>query len=156
PLRVEAGTAQLDLSLQLTELAGEAPGLEGWLEHDRDLFEEATAGRMAGAFLRLLAGAAAAPEARVSALPLLGEPEIRELLGAGGLSEPNAEPNAEPDAEAEAGVDLAARLGAQAGRAPDAVAVAVPGEGEAPTASLSYGDLARRAGRLARFLRGAG
>src|SRR5262249_11580409 len=49
--RVDTGTSKFDLSLHLT---GTAEGLEGTLEYSAELFEEATAARLAGHLRALL------------------------------------------------------------------------------------------------------
>ncbi len=136
PLRVEMTTAKLDLSLTL----GETPaGLAAHLEFNRDLFDAATADRLLGHLETLLAAAVDDPGCRVVDLPLLREAERRQLLAAGRAAAP---------------VDLQSCLHglfeAQARREPDAVAAVCEGR------SLSYGELDRRATRLAYRLRRLG
>ena len=58
PVEAETGTAKLDLTLSLTESGG---GAAGWLEYSADLFDRATAERIAAAFERLAAAAVADP-----------------------------------------------------------------------------------------------
>ncbi len=78
PVESGAATAKFDLSLNL----GAGPrGWEGELKYDAGLFDRATVQRLAGHFRVLLEGIAAAPEARVSGLPLLTESERQALLG---------------------------------------------------------------------------
>ncbi len=72
-----AGTAKFDLDLYLGDFGG---AVEGYLDYAADVFEAATAQRLLESFRRLLAGMAAAPAQPVSALPLLGEPERRQIL----------------------------------------------------------------------------
>ena len=69
-------TAKFDLTLALAE--GPA-GLSGVWEYDRDLFEETTIARLSDHFATLLAGAVAAPGARLSELPLLSAAERGQL-----------------------------------------------------------------------------
>ncbi len=76
-LAVETGTAKLELTVTFGEAAGR---LEGAIEYARDLFDRPTIERLAGGFARLLAGAVAAPEARLSELPLLDVGEVQQAL----------------------------------------------------------------------------
>src|SRR5262249_61437896 len=66
--RIDTGTSKFDLSLNLTEKAG---GFEGHLEYSTELFEAATAARLAGHFRTLLEGACADPGRGVAPLPPL-------------------------------------------------------------------------------------
>ncbi len=66
--------AKFDLTLFLAE---GAEGFAGHLEFSRDLFDPATADRLLGHLLVLLGGAVAAPETRLSGLPLLLPPGAR-------------------------------------------------------------------------------
>ncbi|HEX6367447.1 MAG TPA: amino acid adenylation domain-containing protein [Longimicrobium sp.] len=133
--RTGATTAKFDLMLFLGETR---EGLGGGLEYRTDLFDPATAARMAGHLCVLLAGAVAHPDRRVSALPLLRAEERAALLAAS---------RAAP-ARTEACVHRG--FAAQAARTPGAVAVA------AADGTLTYARLAARAGALARRLRALG
>src|SRR6185436_20036703 len=142
PLEREAGedgAAKFDLTFDLAQLQDTA-GLRGSLEYSRDLFDLATARRIGTHFEILLRAVAGDPSRRVSELELLALAERQQLLvewrDAAGPRVPEAPVHR-----------LFAR---QAERRPDAVAV-VGGD-----AHLSYGGLARRAGRLSRRLRGLG
>src|SRR5205823_988407 len=73
---VDSGTSKFDLSLFLLEQEG---GLRGTLEYSTELFEADTAARLVGHFRTLLGAACADPEQRLSRLPLLTEPERRQL-----------------------------------------------------------------------------
>ncbi|HSF42722.1 MAG TPA: non-ribosomal peptide synthase/polyketide synthase [Thermoanaerobaculia bacterium] len=137
PVAVESGTSRFDLTLVLAEEGG---GISGVVEHSTDLFDRETIERLAGHFANLLASAAARPEPRLSELEMLSEPELRQVL-AGWNDTATPYPR-------EATVH--GRFAEQARRAPAAPAVEMGGE------SLSYGELARRAGRLARRLRRLG
>jgi amino acid adenylation domain-containing protein len=75
-VEIEHNTAKFDLSLMMRE---SEDGFEGWLEYSTDLFDESTIRRMIGHLNRLLEGAAADPEARISELPLLTEAERQQL-----------------------------------------------------------------------------
>jgi amino acid adenylation domain-containing protein len=136
PARVATGTAKFDLALTLAE-HGEA--LAGGLEYSTDLFDAATVERWLGYYERLLAAAAARPDAGVDELPLLSAPEWAQLVHEWG-----------GDRARFAAAALDRLFEAQAARSPEAVALA--GDGHA----LSYAELDRRANRLARVLRGLG
>ncbi len=77
PVPVHTGTAKFELVLAL---AGEGDGLSGGLEYNADLFDAATARRMAGHLLTLLAGAVAEPGREVADLSLLTADESRQVL----------------------------------------------------------------------------
>jgi amino acid adenylation domain-containing protein len=136
PLPGDSGTAKLDLTLSLVEENG---GLTGRLEYSTDLFDPATALRLAAHYRTLLAAMAQAPSLSLSELPLLTPPERHALL---------CELN-----------DVAAPLPAatvvelfeeQAARTPGALAVAQSAE------RATYGRLDGRANLLAHRLRAAG
>jgi len=135
---VAEGVAKFDLVLNAT------PGVDGSLAmawtYDRALFDRATVRRFAAAFERLLAGALEEPDRPVGELPILGAAERHQMLrewAGGEATFPVAEP-------------LHRGFERQAGRTPDRVAV-VAGD-----PSLTYGELDRRAERLARRLRDLG
>jgi len=140
PMETPGQAARLDLGLSLEE----APdGLRGIWEFNTDLFDAATVERLAGWLDRLLleiGGRAESPETRVADLPLLSAAERRQLLvdwsGVAVLPGP--------------GRCLYDLVAEQAALRAEAVAVVSSGE------SLSYGELGRRATRLARRLRGLG
>ncbi|HVT16315.1 MAG TPA: amino acid adenylation domain-containing protein [Thermoanaerobaculia bacterium] len=125
------------------ELAcGGDAGLELALRYDAGRFEGAAAGRLAAGFSTLLGTlatiAAATPaqaDRAIGELPVLGPQEERELLGA-----------APPVELPGAGSCLHELVAAQARLTPERVAV------RGAAASLSYRELAHRAGRLARRL----
>jgi amino acid adenylation domain-containing protein len=133
PLPLETGVAKFDLMLTLAE--GPA-GFTGALEYSADLFEAATIGRLAGWLEVLLAGAAADPGARVSALPLLSLAERQQLLVEW------------TDTRAPGTRDglLHELFEAQADRTPDAVAVVFD------DLHLSYAGLEARANQVAHHL----
>ncbi|QFR97692.1 amino acid adenylation domain-containing protein [Streptomyces tsukubensis] len=96
---VATGGAKFDLSFSFSEEPGsgapgrgeagtggtatEPGGLAGTLEFARDLFDDATALRLADWFRRLVAGAVAAPDTPVSDLSLLAPAEEHRLLTLG-------------------------------------------------------------------------
>jgi len=136
---VATGTAKLDLSCTL--IASER-GLAGTFEYSLDLFDRTAVLRLADGFARLLAAAVEAPEARVADLPVLAPAERAALLW-----EWNDTAALPPMSQKAQKAPLVHELvAAWARRQPEALAVAAPGEG------LSYGELAARAGRLARLL----
>ena len=134
---VERGTSKFEMVMAIVE---EADGLKGTLEFDTDLFDAATAARLITHYQTLLEGVVADPDRHLSALPLLGQAERRQLL---------VEWN-----------DTAARypqdqcihqlIEAQVERTPNSIAVATDG------ASLTYRELNRQADTLARHLQSLG
>jgi amino acid adenylation domain-containing protein len=135
-LEIPTGTSKFELSLHLVD-AGEL--FRGSWEYRTALFERATIERFTRRLETALADACAHPERRISELALLDAAERQQVL------EWSA---AEP---APAAAPLAHEIfAAQAARTPERLA-AVFGD-----ASLSYGALHARAGRLARRLRALG
>ncbi|HEX9733976.1 MAG TPA: non-ribosomal peptide synthase/polyketide synthase [Thermoanaerobaculia bacterium] len=130
-------SARFDLELHLWE-RGET--LRGRFVYRTDLFDATTVARFARHFANLVAGAAADPASQLDALPLATRAERHQAL---------AEWN--DRARRYAGpATLPALFEAQAESTPEATAVA--GDGLA----VSYGELDRRAARLARRLRALG
>ena len=138
-LATGGGTAKFDLSLHFWETE---PELVGYFEYNTDLFDRATVARLADHLMRLLQGILADPDRRLSTLPLLAPAEQRQVL---------REWN---DSAADYPRDacLHQLFAAQAERTPDAVAV-MDWQGRE---SLTYAELAGRAGHLARRLRDLG
>nr|QEO74481.1 condensation domain-containing protein [uncultured bacterium] len=136
-LQVEKSTAQFDLMLFLWETGD---GLMCSLEYNADLFERATAERIAAHYARLLEAAAADPGRRAGELPLLGEGERRQLLAQ----------SRGQRADYPAGAHLHGLFEEQVRRTPDATALVFEGE------RLTYAELDGRADRLARRLRRTG
>ncbi len=137
---VHTGTAKFDLTLSLAREGDGLAGLAGDIEIDTDLFDPATAERMAAQLRHLLRALAAEPEARIAELPLLDETERCQLIAS--AAGPAAIPW--PDGT------LHALFAEQAAVCPDAVAVACE------DACLTYAGLHERAARLARELRRRG
>jgi amino acid adenylation domain-containing protein len=136
PLTLERRTSELDLEIALGEVAGR---LAGRLTVDADLFDGVTAVRFADQLERLVAAAVAEPGLALGDLPLLAPAERAQVLvewNGGGAPVP-------------AGC-LHEAVFRWARQTPLAVAVL---EGER---TLTYGELARRASRLARRLRALG
>ncbi|HEX8245846.1 MAG TPA: condensation domain-containing protein, partial [Longimicrobium sp.] len=136
PVSVDLGTAQFDLTFLLDE---DEHGVAGVLEYATDLFDAATAERIAARLGVLLEAAVADPDCRLSRLPLLTEGERERMAAWSGAGE------AFPVADA-----LHARFEARAAARPEALAVTCEGE------TLTYGELNTRSNRLARRLRALG
>jgi amino acid adenylation domain-containing protein len=129
--------AQFDLTLAIGEVGGR---LAASFDYNVELFDAATLQRLAGHFERLLAGALAEPDRPVSELPLLDPGERRQLIEIWNDTRL-------PYRDQATLADLVAR---QAAATPEAPAAVFAG-GE-----LTYGELERRASRLARTLRRLG
>src|SRR5439155_22351650 len=106
---------------------------------NRDLFDDTTAQRLCEHYRQILAAIVAQPERPISELPLLAEAERRRTLVSS-----NETRKAVPS------LAVHELFTVQAARTPAAVAVVFEEQ------SLSYGELDRRANRLARRLRGLG
>jgi amino acid adenylation domain-containing protein len=136
-LPADAGMTLFDLSLELSETP---QGLTGRLEYSTDLFEAATISRLIGHSQTLLEGIVANPEARLSELPLLTEPERHQLL-----VEWNDTTAAFPRDQC-----IHDLFEAQVASTPQAVAVVYE------DSQLTYGELNAQANRLAHHLRELG
>ena len=135
PLGQQEG--QFDLALEMMDVRG---SLLGKLKYNTDLFESGTIERMAGHFRTLLGGVAADPRRRLSELPLLTAGEREQVLVEWNRTEKDYRRDHGP-----------ARLfEAQAERTPEAVAVVYEDR------FLTYGELNRRANRLAHYLKRQG
>ncbi len=134
---VDTGTAKFDLHLQVTETP---QGLTGFADYSTELFDERTVRQFLAQWLVLLRAAAAAPDTRLDALPLLTAQERDTLLADGGARRVTRPvPRSLPAAFAE-----------QVRLRPGAIAV---GCGEE---RLSYAELDRRSDQLAGRLRALG
>ncbi|MBV8200733.1 MAG: AMP-binding protein, partial [Acidobacteria bacterium] len=150
---VPTGGAMFDLTFEVGEDGG--GGLAGHLDYSRDLFDGATAARLAHHFGTLLAAAASHPGCLVTDLPLLDAAERHQLLhewrGAAAALPRHA--------------TLHGLFAEWARRTPHAVALewtadpgaaAAAGDPAAAGGHLTYGELAARAARLGGRLRGWG
>jgi non-ribosomal peptide synthetase component F len=129
----DQGSAKADLSLVLSETPDGR--FAGALEYATDLFDAATARRLAEHLRTLVRSAAASPDAPVSTLALMGREERAALVAAGSATA--AFPVTRP---------LHALFAEQAARTPNAVALTFGGE------SVAYAELDARANRLAHRL----
>ncbi len=137
-------TARFDLTLTMVEDGAE---LDGSLEYNADLFDPATAERMAQHFAALLAAAVDEPDRPLADLPLLSKAERQQILVAWN------------DTATELPADPRVHLlfEAQVNRTPDATALLFAGaETGLPDVSLTYAELNARANQLARHLRSLG
>ncbi|MEW5927424.1 MAG: non-ribosomal peptide synthase/polyketide synthase, partial [Gemmatimonadota bacterium] len=134
----EAGARLTKFDLYLS-LADDGEGLRGALTYRAALFEAETAERLAGHLETVLRAMAADPRRPLAEVPLLGEAERAQLLGAWNAT----------DAEVPEGC-VHERFELQAARTPGAAAVLSGGE------TITYADLERRANRLAHHLRALG
>jgi amino acid adenylation domain-containing protein len=145
-LDVDTGTAKFDLTLFVEERADRAGAIDAIdaielaLEADAERFEAATCHRFVDHLLVLLEGAVADPGAAVSELPLLRAAERGQLLAAWGRIESSV------SCERRVHELFEERCAAH----PAAVALVTDG------GTVTYGELNRRANRLAHCLRRLG
>ena len=145
PVETDETTAKFDLSFDFFETitvdddGAERRGLDGLVNYASDLFDRATAQRLADRLVRLIAGLVAQPDRPLSGQEILDPEERRRLLVEWNRLRPRPHPVTFPEA-----------LAAQVAARPDAVAVEMDGE------QLTYRELAARAGRLAHTLADVG
>jgi len=137
PVRLETRASQLDVTLRVAETGD---GLAVQIVYDTALFDACSAERMLGHYAALLGEAVAAPARSLRELPLLAPAERHQVT-----VEWNATAREVPRAAC-----VHELFAAQAARTPHAMAV------EAGEERLTYEELHRRAGALARTLRGLG
>ncbi len=138
PFSEGAEAAKFDLVVHLFEAAGRVAGV---FRYDADLFDPATVERLAGSLTTLLDAWTLDPARRLADLPLLAAAERHQLLVEWN---PAVYPAAAP-------LPLHRRFEARADRAPEAVALSLPGA--KTDRRMTYGELDARADRLARRLR---
>jgi glyine---[glycyl-carrier protein] ligase len=139
---VRTPTAKVDLSFTLNECFGpdgRPAGLTGDLEYALDLFDRSSALALAQGLDRVLAAVVAAPDVPVSQVDVLPADERRALLELGRGEPGSAEPESLP-----------ALFAARASMEPELPALVSGGM------ALSFGALAGRVNRLARWLIAAG
>ncbi|HET9539338.1 MAG TPA: amino acid adenylation domain-containing protein, partial [Candidatus Limnocylindria bacterium] len=140
--RVATSSAKFDLSVSLGEerTADGAPaGIGGVVEYATDLFDRASVEALTDRFVRLLEAAVADPERAIGTIDILAPDERATILHVWNDTTRATVPATLPELFA-----------AQVAKTPDAVAVVHE------DASLSYGELDRRANQLAHHLRGLG
>jgi amino acid adenylation domain-containing protein/non-ribosomal peptide synthase protein (TIGR01720 family) len=130
---------KLDLGVSLVDTP---EGIRGWFEYPRNLWDHTSVQRMAGRFEILAEAAAAAPDVPLSALPVLSEAGLHQVLvewndTAAGGELPTVDRSFEEQAARSPGV------------------VAVTGDGRS-SYDVTYGELDRAANRLAHRLRSLG
>ncbi len=141
-LESDPGTAQFDLAVSLAER--ENGSIAGSLRYRTALWNGTTMRRLADSFEVLLAAMLEEPARPITELPLLTAAARHQLvLEWSGKAERHAEGNG-------TGATLPALVAEQALRVPDRPAVVLDG------AVLTYAELDRRAGRVARALRRLG
>ncbi len=134
---LDASISKFDLTLSVTE---QPEGLRVIFEYNTDLFDRDTIARMQGHYQTLLEAIVAAPEKRLSELPMLTRTEERQLVSEWNATDDTTLP--EPT--------LHRLFEAQVTQTPEAVAVEFEGR------TLTYCELNRQANRLARHLRTLG
>ncbi len=133
----DTATVKFDLSVAMQQHAGRLVGRWGY---NSDLFDATTIVRMIEHFQQLLRGVVQNPDAPLAQLPLLSEAERRQVL---------VDWNSSPTVPS-TGRCLHEWFEEQAGRTPDATAVACSGT------RLTYAELNHQANQLAHHLRGLG
>lgn len=136
-LDLQSGVAQFDLLLSMTRTA---QGLSGSLDYNTDLYDAATMHRFLGHFQTLLHSAVQDPDQAISKLPILPEPERRQLLVDWNQTQAPFPP--EPT--------IFHRFESQVNQHPDQLALVFNQQ------SLSYRELNQRANQVARYLLGLG
>ncbi len=138
PVKGDGETAHVDLTMQISET--QQGLMEVALVYNTDLFEAATITRMLAHFQTLLEGVVAAPDRRLSELPLLSDAERHQLMVEWNGSKIDDPRN----------LCIHQLFETQVERAPNAIAVEFEG------AQLTYGELNGRANQLAHHLRTLG
>lgn len=136
PLEVKSLGSAFDLGLSMRETGEE---LTGYFEYRTDVFTGAAMDRLIDHFKTLLASITSAPDTSVTKIPLLTEPEQRQLLDWAQLA------IADPPLSA-----VHELFADQVARTPGAVAVVCGRE------QLTYWELNRRSNQLAQYLRRLG
>jgi amino acid adenylation domain-containing protein len=136
PMRITGETTKFDLVLSASE---EARGLRAVLQYSTELFDQSTMARMLEHFQTLLESIVSQPDGRISELPILREPERRQLSAWSGTRETRRTDRC-----------LQQVFEEQVARTPERVAICFEGQ------QLTYRMLNRCADRLARRLRRLG
>ncbi|HZI21567.1 MAG TPA: amino acid adenylation domain-containing protein, partial [Gemmatimonadales bacterium] len=133
---LDTGTSKFDLTLFISQTEH---GLEGLVEYSSDLFAAHTMRQLCGHYGTLLEAFTADPDQPVAAAPMLTDAERRQVL-----VQWNDTATTFPDEDGDRCVHEL--IAAQAARTPDQVAVVCDRQ------QVTYGELERRAGRLAHHL----
>ena len=136
PEKIDAGTAPFDLTLDISE---SRDGLVCELNYNVDLFDPETARRFLEHYETFLTGVAENPDAAISELPILTEPERHKLLIEWNQTAAEYAPGCAHQ-----------RFEAQAAATPDAIAGVYEG------LSWTYAELNRHASLIARGLQARG
>ena len=137
PMQVTSAAARFDLNLSMEDTP---EGIQGYWQYSTDLFEPDTIRRMTSQLQTLLEGMVTNSDQPIATLPLLPPATQRQML---------VEWN-DTGRDYPAGSCIHDLFAEQAARTPDAVAVVHHAQ------RLTYGELERRANRLANALRGRG
>src|SRR6185369_6410429 len=136
PYWMDAQRTQFDMNMALFWV--EDTGLTGMLEYNTDLFDAVTMDRVKEQFRMVLTAVLEDPDRRLSDLPLLSEAQRHQVVHEWGTARLQLPPSLD--------VSLHGVFAAQVAQNPDAIAVVCDG------AVLTYGDINRRANRLAHRL----
>ncbi len=137
PVELGLAASRFDLTVSLFESGSE---LAGWVEYATALFDASTIDRFVNHYIHLLEQVVEDPQARLSELSILTEPERHQLL---------VEWN-RTDAAARTDRCVHELFAEQAARAPEAAAVVCAGE------RLTYAELDRRSDQWAEYLGSVG
>jgi amino acid adenylation domain-containing protein len=132
-LPVDNQTSKFDLTLAWFD---SPEGLRGWLEYSTDLFDPATITRMQGHYRTLVEGVVAHPDRRISQTPMLTQAELQHLTVDWNQTQ--------ADYPSDACIHQLFEVQVQ--KSPHAIAV------ETEDSQINYGELNRRANRLAHYL----
>ncbi|MFF8021487.1 amino acid adenylation domain-containing protein [Streptomyces sp. NPDC007896] len=133
--------AKFDLTVVWDEGTLPSGALGGYIEYDVDLFDRATAERLAEHYLRLLEAALGAPQTQLRGLPTMSEQETTDLVGAA---------DRDPQPADEAARPMHELIHAVASARPDQPAISQAGR------TLSYAELDEQSDRICAFLRARG
>lgn len=134
---VSSGGSKVDLTIVVDE---RADGISGPITYNPDLFDASTITRIVDHWQRLLAGALACPDRRISGLPLLKDTERQQLLVDWNETQVNY-----PQHKC-----LHELIDAQVERTPNTIALKFEDK------QMTYGELDARSDRLAHHLRSLG
>lgn len=137
PMEIELGTSKFELTVTLSESVS---GLVGDVEYSSELFDEASIERLVAHFHTLLESIVSNPNQKVSLMPIVPAAELASLVGTWSGTATHYPRNA----------TISELFEEQVLKNPEATAVLFDGQ------QLSYGELNRRANKLARHLQKQG